>query len=108
MSCPRRAVERRQLVAEGGEVVELRVDDAEADVAHRIHVGQPLEHHLADALRPDLGDPALLQRPFDVVDERAEPLRREALGRGLLDRARELPAVEFLPRAVALQDLDAR
>src|SRR5205085_1553009 len=70
-------------------------------------VGEALQDHLADPLRADLGDPALLQRRLDVVDQRSELLGGQALGGGLLDRAGELPPVELLPGAVPLEHLDA-
>src|SRR5256885_2758911 len=100
-------IQRGELVAERREVVELRVDDAEPDVAHRVDVGETLEDHLADPLRAHFRHPALPEGGLDVVDERAELLGREALRGGLLDRARQLAPVELLAAAVALLHLDA-
>src|SRR6267378_1567768 len=96
-----------ELVVKRIGVLQTRVDDLEAQVAHRIGLGEAFEDHLADALRPDLGRSALADRRFDVVDEPVDRVWRELLRGSLADRARELAAVEFLARPVALHDLDA-
>src|SRR5258708_29234963 len=69
----------RELVPEGCQVIDLGVDDTEADVAHRIHLGETLEDHLPNALRADLGRAARLQSHLHVVDERSELLARATL-----------------------------
>src|SRR5919204_68683 len=61
--------ETLELVVERVGVLETGVHDLEAQVAHRLRLGEPLEHHLTDALRLDLGRAALLDGRLDVIDE---------------------------------------
>ena len=101
------ADERLELVVQRFGVLQARVHDLEAEVAHRIALSEPLEHHLADALRGHLRRAALLDRRFKVVDETLDVVWEERLRTRLADRRRELAAIELLFRAVALEDLDA-
>src|SRR6266566_1794095 len=73
------AHERCELVIQRVDVLEARVDDLEAEIRERV-----------------------------ALDEAIDLVAGEAFRRGLPDRARELPAVELLAAAVALQHLDAR
>src|SRR5689334_15462423 len=52
------ADEPLELVVQRVGVLQIRVHDLEAQVAHRILFGEAVEHHLADATRPDFGCPA--------------------------------------------------
>src|SRR5882762_8913348 len=96
-----------ELVVERVDVLDAGVHDLEAEIRERVALGKALEHHLADPSRRDLGDAALPDARLELVDEPIDLVGGQPLGGGLADRARELAAVELLPAAVALQDLDA-
>src|SRR5439155_10897705 len=100
--------ESLELVVQRVGVLQARVHDLEAQVAHRIGLREALEHHLTDALRSDLRRAALLDRRFEVLDEAFDRVRRQLFRGRLADRRGELPSIEFLARPVALQHLDAR
>src|SRR6266550_7668528 len=102
------AHERCELVIQRVDVLEARVDDLEAEIRERVALGEALEHHLADPSRRNLGRTALPHARLELVDEAIDLVAGEAFRRGLPDRARELPAVELLAAAVALQHLNAR
>src|SRR5207302_2171043 len=102
------AHECRELLIEGLDVLEARVDDLEAHVARRVALREPFEDELADPLRRHLRDAALAERGLELVDEPVDLVPGQRLRGALSNGARELPAVELLARAVALQDLDAR
>src|SRR5438874_9720612 len=101
------AHEGRELVVERVEVFQPRVDDLEAEIRQRVAFREALEHHLADPSGRDLRCATLPDRGLELVDEAIDLFARQRLRRGLPDRARELPPVELLAAAVALQDLDA-
>src|SRR5438132_6090727 len=102
------AYEGRELVIQRVDVLDARVDDLEAEVTQWIALREALEDHLADPLRRDLGESALAHRRLEVFDEPVDLVGVQGLRARLLDRARELAAVELLAGAVPLQDLDAR
>src|SRR5690349_11935985 len=87
------ADEALELVVKGVGVLEVGVDDLEAQVPHGVLFGEPVEHHLTDAARRDLGRAALPDRRLDVVDEGVDGVRRELPRRTLADGARELATV---------------
>src|SRR3989475_1811944 len=101
------AHEGRKLVVERVDVFQPRVDDLEAEVRQRVAFREALEHHLADPSGRDLGCATLPDRGLELVDEAIDLFARQRLRCGLPDRARELPPVELLAAAVALQDVDA-
>src|SRR5207237_574880 len=79
----------------------------EPEIRQRVAFREALEHHLADPSGRDLGCSTLPDRGLELVDEAIDLFARQRLRCGLPDRARELPPVELLAAAVALQDLDA-
>src|SRR5438477_1072276 len=100
--------ERRKLVVQGIDIRGPRIHDLEPQVAQRIALSQPLEDHLPDPLRRDLGETALPEARLEVLDEPADLVWGERLRPGLLDRAGQLAPVKLLPGPVPFENLDTR
>src|SRR5207249_8730159 len=98
------AEQRLELVVERVGILQARVHDLEAYVAHRIGFRETFEDHLTDPLRSDLRRSALTDRRLDVVDQPVDRAGSELFRRRLPDRARELATIELLTCPVALHD----
>src|SRR5947208_4398823 len=61
------ADERRELLVQRVDVLEMRIHDLEPQIAERIPLRETLEHHLPDTLRGNLGDAALPHRSLEVI-----------------------------------------
>src|SRR3989442_4733871 len=66
------AHERCQLVVKRIDVLDGRIDDLEAEIREGVAFGEPLEHHLADPSRRDLGCAALPDACLELADDPAE------------------------------------
>src|SRR5438445_8223973 len=89
------AHERRELVVEGVDVLEPRVDDLEPQVPERIALREPFEDKLTDPLGRHLRDAALAERRLELIDEPVDLVGGERFGGALADRAGELATVEL-------------